>query len=186
MKNFQINSKILYGIIFTTMLYGCMQEKEGKNFDAVISSMKEMSDLGTVEYKFTKILKAEDDATWYKVGARKMLINSKAYVKAGVDFSQIIVESIDESKASIKIKMPLGKIISLNIPPDEIKVLFSEAALLRNNFSNKEINTIQIMGEKDIKLKIKDIGIELEAAKNAKNFLDKWLRMSGFKEVIII
>ena len=100
MKNFQINSKILYCIIFTTMLYGCMQEKEGKNFDAVISSMKEMSDLGTVEYKFTKILKAEDDATWYKVGARKMLINSKAYVKAGVEFSQIIVESIDESKAS--------------------------------------------------------------------------------------
>ena len=82
--------------------------------------------------------------------------------------------------------MPLGKIISLNIPPDEIKVLFSETALLRNNFSNKEINTIEIMGEKDIKLKIKDIGIELEAAKNAKNFLDKWLRMSGFKEVTII
>lgn len=186
MKNFQINSKTLYCIIFTIMLYGCKQEKEENNFNAVISSMKEMSDLGTVEYKFTKILKAEDDATWYKVGERKTLINTKAYVKAGVDFSQIIVESIDESKASIKIKMPLGKIISLNIPPDEIKVLFSEAALLRNNFSNKEINTIQIMGEKDIKLKIKNFGIELEAAKNAKNFLDKWLRMSGFKEVIII
>jgi hypothetical protein len=41
------------------------------------------------------------------------------------------------------------------------------------------------MGEKDIVLKIKDFGIELEASKNAKNFLDKWLRMSGFKEVII-
>ena len=81
--------------------------------------------------------------------------------------------------------MPLGKIISLNITPDEIKVLFSETSLLRYNFSNKKINTIQIMGEKDIKLKIKNFEIELEAAKNAKNFLDKWLRMSGFKEVII-
>jgi len=81
--------------------------------------------------------------------------------------------------------MPLGKIISLNITPDEIKVLFSETSLLRNNFSNKKINTIQIMGEKDIKLKIKNFEIELETAKNAKNFLDKWLRMSGFKEVII-
>ena len=89
MTNFQINSKILYCIIFTTMLYGCKQEKEGKNFDAVISSMKEMSDLGTVEYKFTKILKAEDDATWYKVGEIKTLINTKPMLKLALIFLKL-------------------------------------------------------------------------------------------------
>jgi len=43
----------------------------------------------SVEYKFTKILKAEDDATWYKVGEIKTLINTKPMLKLALIFLKL-------------------------------------------------------------------------------------------------
>ena len=54
-----------------------------------ILALKEMSDLATVEYVVTKIIRANDDKTWYKFGDRKILMSCQATLKAGIDFSKI-------------------------------------------------------------------------------------------------
>lgn len=178
-----LSFSVLIFLLFL-LFVGCKKEDD---FDAkkIISRMSEMSDLGTVEYRFTKILKGEDDSTWYKVGGRKILISTKAYVKAGVDFSQIEVVSLDEENRIIEIAIPKGKIISMSMPAEEITVLQTEVDFFRDNFSNKDIDKVQDMGEAEILKKIKELKIEEEAQKNAKLFLEKWLIMSGFKEVKI-
>jgi hypothetical protein len=54
---------------------------------------------------------------------------------------------------------------------------------MRSEFSNKELNDIQVLGEKDILEKIKDLGILEEAEKNAKLFLDNWVKLLGFEDI---
>lgn len=41
------------------------------------------------------------------------------------------------------------------------------------------------MGEKSIKDKISEMKLEEEAAKKSRKFLENWLRMSGFNEILI-
>ena len=46
-----------------------LQEK----MNAKVAELTEMSELGTVEYTVTKVVKASDDAKWYQFGDRKIL-----------------------------------------------------------------------------------------------------------------
>ena len=85
----------------------------------------------------------------------------------------------------MNLTLPKGKIISINIPSKDIKVVFTDLGSMRSQFSNKELEKIQIMGEKSIKEKINEMKLEDEAAKKSKKFLENWLRMSGFNEILI-
>lgn len=180
-------NKFSYIAIGLMLIASSCQEQKTDDFDPnkVVSKLSQMSDLGTVEYQFSKIIKADDEDSWYKVGNRKILISSKAYVKAGVDFSEIKINEVDKVSKKISLKLPPGKIISINIPSDDIKIVFSQYGMARNKFTNQEIQKIQTMGEKSIYKKIKEMNIESEAAKRSKLFLENWLKLSGFNEITI-
>ena len=47
-----------------------------------VLAIKEMGALATTEYTITKIVKASDNQTWYKVGDRKILLSVEANIKA--------------------------------------------------------------------------------------------------------
>jgi hypothetical protein len=188
MSRYLSKRNLIYGIIFAVILPGffcCTPKSDEFDADKVINKLSQMSDLGTVEFQFSKIIKAEDEATWFKVGARKILISSKAYVKAGVDFSTIKINSVDKVSKKVNLTLPKGKIISINIPSKDIDIVLTDLGTFRKDFSNKEREKIQIMGEKSIKEKINEMKLEDEAAKKSKKFLENWLRMSGFNEVLI-
>jgi hypothetical protein len=194
MKNFTKNVKL---ILFSNLIYlsisilliatisSCSEKSDDFNPNDVVNKLSQMSDLGTVEFQFSKIMKADDEATWFKVGTRRILIKSKAYVKAGVDFSGIKINEVNKETKKISLKLPPGKIISVNIPSNDIKVVFSQYGMSRDKFSNKEIQKIQIMGEKSIYKKIKEMNLEAEASKRSKLFLENWLKISGFNEITI-
>ncbi len=150
----------------------------------VVDQMKNLSSLGTVEYSFSKIIATSDDQ-WFSLGDRKILMTCKAYMKAGVDFGKITVQFIDTDKKSIEVVLPKGEIIMLNIPADDIKIVNQTTGLLRSQFSNTEIQNIQILAEKDIRKKVTVFKITEKAEINAKLFLDKWIRSFGFTSVKI-
>ncbi len=150
----------------------------------VVDQMKNLSSLGTVEYSFSKIIATSDDQ-WFSLGDRKILMTCKAYLKAGVDFGKITVPFIDTDKKSIEVILPKGEIIMLNIPADDIKIVNQTTGLLRSQFSNTEIQNIQILAEKDIRKKVTAFKITEKAETNAKIFLDKWIRSFGFTSVKI-
>jgi hypothetical protein len=189
MSRYLQKRNLIYGVIlssiFPILFFSCTPKSDEFDANKVINKLSQMSDLGTVEFQFSKIIKAEDEATWFKVGSRKVLISSKAYVKAGIDFSTIKINEVDKASKKVSLTLPKGKIISIDIPSKDIKVVFTDLGSLRSQFSNKEFEKIQIMGEKSIKDKISEMKLEEEAAKKSRKFLENWLRMSGFNEILI-
>tara|TARA_B110000285_G_C14848423_1_gene478783 strand:+ start:143 stop:703 length:561 start_codon:yes stop_codon:yes gene_type:complete len=169
--------------LISTVLFFSSCEPEGMSKGDVQARLKNLQELGTVEYTLSKIL-AVDDKQWYSVGDRKVLMSMKADLKAGVDFSGIGIEKIDNSEKSIELKMPPAKVILLDIQPDKIKYELIHVSATRGNFTNEELNKIQILGEEDINSKLEELGILKEADKNAKLFITSWLKMMGFNKVI--
>lgn len=177
--------KILLLFIIGVFLSSCNKEKKLPNREQVINKISNMSNLGTVEYSLSKIIEV-NDKQWFTIGPRKVLLSCKAYVKAGIDFTQIKVIEIDDSLKSIKIEVPDPKIIIVSIPPSEIKLITTDIGFFRYNFTNEELNEVHKLAEIDINHKINELNILSEAKKNGKIFLFNFLSSLGFEKIIIV
>jgi hypothetical protein len=173
----------IMSLVFCLALISCSDDELKKG--DIEQQLKDLQELGTSEYVLNKIIIAEDDQ-WYTVGDRKVVITMTATVKAGVDFSEIELIEIDKESKLIKLQIPKSKIILLDIKPEDIKYDFVKISSTRFEFSNKELNDIQILGEKSIKEKIKDLNILEDSDKNAQLFLKNWLNSMGFNQVKFI
>lgn len=78
-----------------------------------LGTMTEMSELGTVEYTISKIVKCSDDAAFYKFGDRKILFSCHATMKAGIDLSDFNKDCVklDDSKKSVTIHPRLFTVV---------------------------------------------------------------------------
>ena len=175
-----MNFRLTFLALILSILLSCNNE-EVVTFESLKQKLTELKRLGTLEYDISKIL-IVDDEQWYTIGDRKALISLKANLIAGIDFEKIKIIDFKQNE-SIKLKLPEPEIILLNIPPDKIEYSVLKTSYMRSEFSNDELNKIQILGEEDINEKIKDLGVLIEAEKNAKIFLDNWLNLLGFKNI---
>jgi hypothetical protein len=176
--------KNLLYILLGILTYSCKPKLNLPTEDQIIQKLSNLSNLGTVEYTLSKIIQA-DDKQWYTIGPRKILMECKAYVKAGIDFNEIKILEINDSLKSIKLQIPSPNIILINIPPSSIKIIETNIGSFRSNFSNEEINAIQTQAEKDILNKIYELNILPEAKRNGKLFLLNLLKQLGFKHITI-
>jgi hypothetical protein len=180
----------LFFLIFCSILLfnGCDKIDEYTSSDIdeskIEERLKNLSTLGTVECSFTKTIKSSDEQ-FYTIGSRQILMSCKAYVKAGVNFEKISITKMDKKNKSIEFILPKAEVILLNIPAEEIKVELETTGMFRSKFSNDEIQKIQVLAEKDIQEKIKELDILSKAESNATIFLDKWVRTFGFNSVKI-
>ena len=79
-------------ITFITLNFffiACKQKEKEPSLPSTILAIQETGKLATAEYTLTKIIRASDDQTWYKVGDRKILMGCEAHLKAGVDFQHV-------------------------------------------------------------------------------------------------
>lgn len=164
------------------ILCSCSQKK--KAVDAVLQ-LKELSELATVEYTISKIIKASDDQTWYKLGDRKILMSCQASVKAGIDLSQIKAENIFINGNEIILELPKASILSINIKPENIRTEYQEVGLFRSDFSAAERNQLMVQGETQIRNSIESTGILRTAESNATLFIGQFLRQLGYSKVDI-
>ncbi len=148
----------------------------------VENRLRNMQELGTTEYVLSKIIVAEDKQ-WYAVGEKQVIISMKASLKAGIDMSKIKVVDVNRLSNTIVLDLPKSKIILLDINPEDIKYEFVNVAFSRYNFTNEELNEIEVLGEKNIRQKIAELNILTDADNNAKNFLLNWLKSIGFKQI---
>jgi len=191
-----MNFRFTFLALILSILISCSNEEITKSI--IKQRLAEINQLGTVEYDLSKVL-IVDDEQWYTYGDRKALINLEASLVAGIDFKKIEISNL-VSNNSIDLKLPKPEIIFLNIPPEKVsyevlKVDKMEVnaltfinpiitlAGMRSDFSNEELNQIQIMGEEDIRKKIDELGILKEATKNSKSFLNNWFKLLGFKTI---
>ncbi len=144
-----------------------------------------MQQLATAEYIVTKVVKAEDNKTWYKLGDRRILISSKATIKAGIDLSKMSDNDITRSNNKLSILLPAPQILSLNLSPADIKVEHEEVSFFREKFTNAERDALLAQAEKQIREQADSLGLLNSAKENAIVFVRSFFQNAGFKEVDI-
>jgi hypothetical protein len=144
-----------------------------------------MSDLATVEYTVTKIIKANDNKTWYKLGERKILMSCEAHIKAGIDMSSITEKNFSINGKDVQLNLPPPKIISLSIPAETIKVEYQDISLFRDPFKTSERDELARQAETQIRNHIDSLGILQQAKINTSLFINNFLVRLGYKNIKI-
>lgn len=147
--------------------------------------LQKMSDLATAEYVVTKIIKANDDKTWYKAGDRKILMSCKAQLVAGIDLSKLSEEDFSIDGENITITLPRAQLLYINIKPEDIKTVYEDVSLFRTKFTSQEKNELAIQAENQIKESVPSLGVLVTAETNASLFVDNFLENLGYKNISI-
>ena len=150
-----------------------------------VEAITAMKQLSLVEYRVSKIIKAYDEGSWYKIVERKILLSCTAYLKAGIDlatFSQEDVD-IDWTGKRVSVTIPHATLLSLDMPASEIRVEYDHVTMLRQSFSAEERNTLLRQGEKQIRDSVPSLGILEKADENARRFFESVFQKMGFETV---
>jgi translation initiation factor 2 beta subunit (eIF-2beta)/eIF-5 len=144
-----------------------------------------MSDLATVEYTVTKIIKASDNKTWFKLGERKILMSCEAHIKAGIDMSAIDKNSFKVADKSVEVTLPPPKVISISIPPEGIKTEYEDISIFRDKFKASDRDALAAQAQNQIKNSIESLGILDQAKANTAFFVTNFLKKLGYENISI-
>lgn len=173
-------------LLLMSVMFSCSNGVENE-IESKVQQMTDIADFGSVKYTIKKVVKANDVGEWYKIGDRKILFNCTAYLKAGINLQNLTMEKfqLDHSKKEAIITLPHATLLSINMPPEETKMAFSEVSMFRFDFTAEERTSLLRQGEKDIVDDIENIGILKEAEENASMFFKAMLSQLGFKKVVV-
>lgn len=167
------------------LLFATCGKKEIEEEKPGILTLREMSDLATVEYTVTKVIKASDNNTWFKLGTRKILMSCEAHIKAGIDMSKINKNSFNITGKNIEVSLPPPKVISLSLPPEGIKTEYEEIGVFRDKFKTQDRDALAAQAEQQIKRSIDSLGILNQAKANTSMFVTNFLKRLGYENIRI-
>ena len=150
-----------------------------------IEAITAMKQLSLVEYRVSKIIKADDEGAWYKIGERKILLSCTAYLKAGLDLTSFDMDDVDVDRLAgrVTVTLPHAVLLSLDIPASEIRQEYDHVTMLRQSFSAEERNALLRQGEKQIRDSVPSLGILEKAEENACKFFESVFSKMGFTAV---
>jgi hypothetical protein len=176
--------KLTFIFFVSILLSGC--NEENKLPEVEVYEIRNIGELSTTEYTVGKIIKLDDKADeWYKYGDRKILINCKAKVKAGVDLSLIKEGDITVSGTTITITIPPTEITSFSMDSKHIHTEMESVSGFRDAFTHLEKNKFLKQGEAAIREEILHTDIIKDGRLNAEAFLTDFYKQMGFEKVII-
>lgn len=186
MKRTGFLSAFLALLLPALLVSGCASR--GPKEDPVareIQALSSAKELGLVEYRVRKIIKADDVGEWYKLGQRKILFSCTAYLKAGIDLSAFSLADVvaDREAGTVTVTLPHAKLLTLNIPASEVRLEYDQVTLLRSSFSAQERNDLLRQGEAQIRQSVPSLGILEKAEENATLFFESLFSKMGFETV---
>lgn len=170
------------------VMAGCTESYTDASIPREVEAVSAMKELGVVEYRVKKIIKANDEGEWYKIGERKILLSCTAYLKAGIDLTGFSMDNIkaDRSKGTVEITLPHARLLSLDIPASEIREEFDKVTLLRSDFSVNERNALLRQGERQIRRSVPSLGILPKAEENAEAFFRSVFSEMGYTDINVV
>lgn len=167
---------------------GCGGGAREETVHREIEAITAMRQLSLVEYRVRKIVKADDEGPWYKIGDRKILLSCTAYLKAGIDLTGFSADDVDIDRADnrVTITIPHATLLSLDIPSSEIREEFDHVTLLRSGFTAEERNALLRQGENQIRASVPSLGILEKAEENARRFFESVFSKMGFTTVEVV
>ena len=150
-----------------------------------IEAITAMKQLSLVEYRVSKIIKADDEGAWYKIGERKILLSCTAYLKAGIDLATFGPDDVDVDWTGkrVSVTIPHATLLSLDMPASEIRQEYDHVTMLRQSFTAEERNALLRQGEKQIRDSVPSLGILEKADENARRFFESVFLKMGFESV---
>lgn len=177
--------RLVYITTFPLIFMSCGESIEEK-MNKKLSEMSELTELGTVEYTISKIIKANDNS-FYTIGDRKILFSCKATMKAGIDLSNFSPANvkIEKGNNSVVINLPKAKVLSFNMPAEKVQLEYEKVGIMRSNFTVENRNDLLKQAEEAIIADAENLGILKDAEKNAKLFFEALLAQVGFNNITI-
>ena len=205
--------KKLTPLLFLLLLTGCHNtpkaEKTGQktateatqtradSIGMLVAAVRNNSRLYTSEFHVHKIITHSDESRLkgsilgmeYDVGipagSRRIAIPLDATLKGYIDFSDFSNDNIifDENRIEIILPDPAVEITSAKINHDEIK---SYVALLRKDFTDKELSQFEAQGRDSILAAVPSMKIAERTRSNAANILVPMVRKLGFNDDEIV
>ena len=177
---------IIFLMAIILLLLGCNnRQQQLQDQMQQVMALQQMSDLATAQYVVTKIIKANDNKTWYKIGNRKILMSCKATLTAGIDLSAITPNNVHIDNRTIDLQLPHAKLISLSIKPEDVQKEYESEDFLRDPFTSEERNALAIQAETQIRNSVDSLGILHTGEENATLFITNFLTRLGYKKVTI-
>lgn len=176
--------RIFLVFILSIILLSCKSDVQKPDNKQEIYSIQTIGELATAEYTYGKILELNDEADWYKVGNRRILINVRAKVKAGVDLTKLSkndIKLIDEN--SVRITLPEPEILSFDLNQTDVNTVIQDVSGFRFDFSQEEKLKILKLGEQEIRKQMLESTILIDARINARVFVEDFYTENGFKSV---
>lgn len=189
MKCFLHTAGTFFVLLLTAlMLPGCSERAPEDTTQREIEAIAQMRELSLVEYRVRKIVKANDEGEWYKIGDRKILLSCTAYLKAGIDLSGFSADNVDINRleGSVTVTIPHAKLLSLDMPASEIREEYDHVTMLRQSFTAEERNALLRQGEKQIRSSVPSLGILEKAEENARRFFESVFTKMGFTSVEVV
>lgn len=152
-----------------------------------IDKIKAEKQLGLVEYEIQKIVKAKEDGRFLLLvkTEKSILCSCKAYLKAGIDltgFDPMTDVTIDPDGTMITLTLPSPTLLSLNMPVDQVDVLYQKAKNT-SQFTLGDVNNLLRQGEEQIRQSVPELGILDDAKRNARLFFEPLFKHLGFAVV---
>ena len=150
-----------------------------------IEAITAMKQLSLVEYRVSKIVKADDEGAWYKIGDRKILLSCTAYLKAGIDLATCGPDDVDMAGPGTRgpVTIPPATLRSLDMPASEIREEYDHVTMFRESFTAEERNALLRQGETQIRRSVPALGILDKADENARRFFESVFQKMGFETV---
>lgn len=157
------------------------------NSSTVLNKIVHIQELALVKHNYIGVIGYNDSKKIMNIAVplteKFFLLKYSGYIKAGVDFSNILVEA-DSKQKSVHVIVPKAKILDVVIDEKSIKVY---------NESDNAFNPIRITDYNDAIKKEKEImrreaireGILVDANKQAKLAISSLLKEMGFEDITI-
>lgn len=156
------------------------------NVSGVLTEIKQISQLDTVEMYFNEILDYSESMNINGIEIpfteKKFIFVVKAKVQSGIDLSTITEDDIQIVEKKIILTLNKAKITSKEVLEYDA---YSESDGLFNKVSNED--TLKTLNDFRVRLEKQalDSGILVKAEDNAKIVLESFLRLLGFEEIEI-
>ncbi len=156
------------------------------NVSGVLTEIKQISQLDTVEMYFNEILDYSESMNINGIEIpfteKKFIFVVKAKVQSGIDLSTITEDDIQIIDQKIILTLNKAKITSKEVLEYDA---YSESDGLFNKVSNED--TLKTLNDFRVRLEKQalDSGILVKAEDNAKIVLESFLRLLGFDEIEI-
>jgi hypothetical protein len=106
-------------------------------------------------------------------------------LKAGIDLSGFGPEDVvyDRKAGTVSVTIPHATLLSMDIPPSEIREEYDHVTLLRSSFTASERNALLRQAEKQIRGSVPSLGILQKADENARRFFESVFSKMGYTTV---